>query len=103
MEKISALPIMLSQQKLLPTNIFVNFRKVYSSIWRKGLFDKLVQLRAYLPNSITNPFTPNTGLKQGCNLKSILFNLFIHDINNIFNNNLCQPPKIYQLKLLKAH
>ena len=53
---------------------FVDFRKAYDSIWRKGLFDKLysfynkVQLSAHLPDGITNSFTSNIGPKQGCNI-----------------------------------
>ena len=97
---------------------FVDFRKAYDSIGRERLFDKLysywvteklislldniyskVQLCVRLPNSITNPFTSNIGLKQCCNLSPILFDLFINDINDIFENSLCQPPKIYQRTL----
>ena len=99
---------------------FVNFRKVYNSIWREWLFDKLcsygisekfitlleniyskVQLSVRLPNGITNPFTSNIGLKQDCYLSPILFNIFINDISDIFDINLCQPRKIYQLTLNK--
>ena len=88
-----------------------------SSIWRKGLFDKLysygvsgklitlleniyskVQLSVRLPNGIRNPLASNIGLKQSCNLSPILFGLFINDINDTFGNSLCQPP-IYWLTL----
>ena len=62
-----------------------------------------VQPSIRLPNGTKNSFTSNIGLKQGCNLRPILFNFFINDINDIFSNNifnsLCQPPKIYQLTL----
>ena len=98
--------------------MFVNFRKAYDNICRDGLFSKLysygfsekfialleniynnVQLSVRLPNFITNSFTSNIELKQGCNLSPILFNLFINDINDIFDNNPCQASKIYQLTL----
>ena len=101
---------------------FLHFRKACDIIWREGLSDKLcsygvsekfvtlienmynkVQPSIRLPNGTKNSFTSNIGLKQGCNLRPILFNFFINDINDIFSNNifnsLCQPPKIYQLTL----
>ena len=89
-----------------------------SSIWRKGLFDKLcsygvsgklitlleniyskVQLTVRLPNGIRNPLASNIGLKQSCDLSPFIFGLFINDINDTFGNSLCQPPNIYQVTL----
>ena len=77
---------------------FVGFRKAYNSIWREALFYKLsayygvstnfinmlhnmynkVNLSVCLPNGITQSFSSNIGLKQGCNLSPILFNIFIN-------------------------
>ena len=80
---------------------FVDFRKAYDSIWREALFYKLsayyknfinileniynkVHLSVRLPNGITRSFSSNIRLKQGCNLETILFNIFINDLNEIF-------------------
>ena len=72
---------------------FVDFRKAYDSVWREGLFYKLVQygcsrnfirvlLSMYssvraavrLNAGVTPSFASNIGLKQGCNLSPTLFN-----------------------------
>ena len=93
---------------------FVDFRKAYDSIWTETLFYKLsayydvtanfintlhtmdnkVYLSVRLPNGITESFSSNIGLKHSCNLSPILFNIFINDLNKIFDKTFCQPAKI---------
>ena len=41
----------------------------------------------------------HTGVKQGCNLSPILFNLFIKDIGDTFDHDQCQPHSILKLSL----
>ena len=47
-----------------------------------------------LQNGLTRAFPTTIGLKQWCNLSPILFNLFINDINNIFDEISCQPAQV---------
>ena len=98
---------------------FVDFRKAYNNIWREALLYKLsayydvsinfinilhnmynkVHLSVRLPNGITQSFSSNIGLQLGCNLSPILFNIFINDLNEIFDKTFCQPAKIKNLTL----
>ena len=83
---------------------FVDFRKTYDSIWCEALFKKLLgygvstnfvsllknmyektKLCVCLPRGITEFFPSNVGLKQGYSMSPILFNLFINNINEIFD------------------
>ena len=57
------------------------------------------KLSAGLLRRITEFFPSNAGLKQGCNMSPILFNLFINDINEIFDECFCHPVTLSNIKL----
>ena len=92
---------------------FVDFKKAFDTIWREGLFYKLLNqgidksfvkllISMYsrqiscvnIGDYITKSFQTTTGLKQGCNLSPNLFNIFIDDITNCFDTNKCDPAKL---------
>ena len=93
--------------------------KVYDSIWREALFKKLLGYGVRtnfvsllknmyektklsvlrLPKGITEFFPSNVGLKQECNMSPILFNLFINDINETFDECFCHPVTLGNIKL----
>ena len=96
---------------------FIDFRKAYDKVDRDILFEKLkglgingiflrnieamyknVSYSINLKNGHLDPIKSTLGLKQGCPLSPMLFNLYIDDINEIFDDQ-CDPVTVHDLRL----
>ena len=44
-----------------------------------------------LPNGVTPYFSSMIGVRQGCNVNPMLFNLFVNDIFDVSDNAKCEP------------
>ena len=97
---------------------FVDFKKAFDNVWRYGLYYKLLnagvncdivkiiksmydktQLCLKMNGNLSNPILAKKGVKQGCVLSSLLFNLFVNDIPSIFNKDICKPIKVGNILL----
>ena len=97
--------------------VFIDFKKAYDTVDRNILIKRLKQigingiflrniLAMYtktnycikLKNGYTRPINSNLGLKQGCPLSPMLFNLYIDDMDNIFDDT-CDPIDFQNEKL----
>ena len=97
--------------------VFIDFKKAYDTVDRKKLFRRLqsigingiflknlktmyeqVSYRIKLKDGYLDPISSNLGLKQGCPLSPMLFNLYIDDIKDVFDDN-CNPVTITDTKI----
>ena len=92
--------------------VFIDFKKAYDTVDRGKLFRRLqtlgingiflknlkamyetISYKIKLKDGYLDPISSNLGLKQGCPLSPMLFNLYIDDVNDIFDNQ-CDPVTI---------
>ena len=96
---------------------FVDFKKAYDTVDRKillrqlqdiginGVFYKNIaamyvktQYSIKFQKGFLDPINSNLGLKQGCPLSPILFNIYIDDMKHIFDDS-CEPIDLHEKKI----
>ena len=92
-------------QKVALRIIFGDQYETYSNALKLAKLDTLETRKtnicikfAMVAEKHSKPFITTTGVKQGCVLSPILFNIFIDKISNVFDET-CAPVKINNLSL----
>ena len=97
---------------------FVDFSKAFDTVWRSGLFQKLRTLGiggnfynvvkymhsnskfvVKMDNFLSHLGQYERGVRQGDGLSPLLFNIFLNDINDIFDETISQPVILNTTKL----
>ena len=100
----------LKQSKKKIYACFVDFSKAFDTVWRHGMFKKLLQLgiggnfykvikHMYMhskfvvkkDNLISNEKNSTQGVRQGDGLSPVLFNIYVNDIDQIFDFSTTKP------------
>ena len=96
---------------------FVDFRSAFDTVWRQALLFKLIKMdiggnflniidsmyqNVYYcvkkEGGISGNISSNIGVKQGCVLSPLLFNLYLSDLPKIFTND-CHPVELSESKI----
>ena len=108
----------VNQNKQKIFGCFIDLKKAFDSIWRLGLLYKILknqdvsekmyniikniykhhEASVKVKENISEPVSIDRGLKQGDSLSSNLFNIYINDIPQIFDDS-CKPVTLENMSL----